>query len=376
MAIVTLFLAQLVLAWPRHLQVLATPWTITFVAFGAVGALIVILRPAHPIGWLFALLGMLTSAGVLAYVLATRWLEVGGPKAAGWADAIGSAMITAGIQAIPAALVLFPEGRPPSRRWRSLLWLAGASTLLGVLASILNGGWGGDATQAIAPSPLRVEAQPWGDILSRAFFIAMGTAMVASIVPLFLRFRRSTGTERQQVKWLLAAGAFVLLALAASGFNTDRTWEIALVAAAFSSIPAAVAIAILRYRLYDIDLVINRTLVYGSLTVLLGAVYVAGVVGLPRLLPLAEDNDLVVAGSTLAVAAVFSPLRRRTQAFVDRRFYRSRYDARRTLEAFSTRLREEVDLDDLRRDLVGVVQETLQPASVSVWLREPEGVGR
>jgi hypothetical protein len=230
------------------------------------------------------------------------------------------------------------------------------------------------------------EGQPGGAafLLQGLGLLLVGVAMVVSLVSVVVRFRRAGRTERQQIKWLAYAGALTVLFFSAQvlagGPQRFAGLGIAvgllLLVLILPSIPIAVGIAILRYRLYDIELVINRTLVYGALTVLLGAMYVAGVVGLPQVLPLARDNDLVVAGSTLAVAALFSPARRKIQAFVDRRFYRRRYDARRTVEAFSARLRDQVDLETLSRDLEGVVRDTLQPASVGVWLREPEGVVR
>ena len=292
-----------------------------------------------------------------------------------WAFAPGAGLLAT------LTLLLFPTGHPPSSRWRWVVWVVGLAITLMVVP------------MAVATWPSRASLPDEGEAVSAAFLLQgiglllVGVAMVASLVSLVVRFRRAGGTERQQIKWLAYAGTLTVLVfsgevlaggpqrLAGLGVVVGLLLLIVIV----PSIPIAVGIAILRYRLYDIDLVINRTLVYGALTVLLGAVYVAGVVGLPRLLPLAEDNDLVVAGSTLAVAALFSPLRRRVQAFVDRRFYRLRYDAQRTLEAFSARLREEVDLDTLSAELVGVVRHTLQPASVRVWLADsppsPQGQG-
>jgi hypothetical protein len=208
------------------------------------------------------------------------------------------------------------------------------------------------------------------------------TTMVASAVALVLRFRRSRGEERLQLKWLAAAAGTVaslyLVAMAGSltyafsDAKADPLWaqvldQVALVSCGL--IPIAIGIAILKHRLYDIDLIINRTLVYGGLTALLAATYFGIVVLLQGVIPAAGDSDLTIAGSTLAVAALFRPLRARVQSFIDRRFYRRKVDAQRTLESFSSRLRDDVDLDHLSADLLGVVRDTLQPAHASLWLR-------
>ncbi len=199
-------------------------------------------------------------------------------------------------------------------------------------------------------------------------------AFVAAI-SLFVRFRRARGEERQQIKWFTAAATLtLLLVFLVEGFQGNRLFEaITAVGAVLGapSIPVATGIAILRYRLYDIDLLINRTLVYGSLTATLVALYFGGIVLLQRVFVAltGEQSTLAVVASTLAIAALFNPLRRRIQGFIDRRFYRRKYDAAKTLEAFSAKLRDETDLEALNNDLVGVVRETMQPAHVSVWLR-------
>jgi hypothetical protein len=218
-----------------------------------------------------------------------------------------------------------------------------------------------------------VEEPPVAFVLFPILVISSAGA-VASLVA---RFRRASGEERQQLKWFTYAGVILIAGFVIFGvLDASIGDRVTLIEPVLLSLPpVAAGIAILRYRLYDIDLVINRTLVYAALTGFLGLVYVAGVVGLSQLLPV-EGNDLAVAGSTLAVAALFSPARRRIQAFVDRRFYRRRYDAARTVEAFSSRLRDQVDLETLRSDLVGVERETLQPSSVEVWIKEAGGSGR
>jgi RsiW-degrading membrane proteinase PrsW (M82 family) len=208
-------------------------------------------------------------------------------------------------------------------------------------------------------------------------FMAVPMLFVAglgAVISLFVRFRRARGDERQQIKWFVSAAALTLVWITVFGQSTRGLPE-AIVALSFllviPSIPLATGIAILRYRLYDIDRIINRTLVYGSLTVTLVALYFGGIVVLQRIFVTltGQQSTLAVVASTLLIAALFTPLRRRIQGFIDRRFYRSKYDARKTLEAFSAQLREETDLNALSEDLVGVVRETMQPAHVSLWLR-------
>jgi hypothetical protein len=280
----------------------------------------------------------------------------------------------------------FPDGRLLSPRWRPVLWLAllfsvGFGVLFGALfpgeMDELSPGIGGDVPGIV--NPLGIEALrsldrvPQIDIILPVLLIVLVLCSVASLV---VRFRRSSGEERQQMKWLTyaAAAAFATLLLEMS-LPADSAWNPAVDSLdnlVGVGLPVAVGIAILKYRLYDIDIIINRTLVYGSLTVMLGLIYFGGVAttqALFRALTGQEQQpQLAVVVSTLAIAALFMPLRRRIQSFIDRRFYRRKYDARKTLEAFSAKLRNETDLDALSEDLVGVVRETMQPAHASLWL--------
>jgi hypothetical protein len=281
----------------------------------------------------------------------------------------------------------FPDGRLLSPRWRPVLWLAllfsvGFGVVFGALfpgeMDELSPGIGGDVPGIV--NPLGIEALrsldrvPQIDIILPVLLIVLVLCSVASLV---VRFRRSSGEERQQMKWLTyaVAAAFATLLLEMS-LPADSAWNPAVDSLdnlVGVGLPVAVGIAILKYRLYDIDIIINRTLVYGSLTVMLGLIYFGGVAttqALFRALTGQEQQpQLAVVVSTLAIAALFMPLRRRIQSFIDRRFYRRKYDARKTLEAFSAKLRNETDLDALSEDLVGVVRETMQPAHASLWLR-------
>ena len=300
------------------------------------------------------------------------------PTAAGWADAIGNALATAAVMAIPAVFLRFPDGDLPSARWRWAWWLVGATASFGSIAALLNSGWGGDVDQAVAVSPLRPATEPWGDVASAAFFPLMVVSMVTAGVSLLARFRRSHGEQRQQMKWLALAATLLgvvlcLISFTVGSVELNDTWQIVLVAVAFSSVPVALTVAVLRYRLYDIDFILNRTLVYASLSAVLGTIYAGGVVGLGGLLREAfgeQDNAVVVAATTLVVAALFRPFRARIQRLIDRQFNRRTYDAVRTMEDFSTRLRSQVSLDALTADLRSVVNDTVSPAHVSVWLKE------
>ncbi len=239
-------------------------------------------------------------------------------------------------------------------------------------------------------NPFGLEKYPWVADATLGVILLLPLCILASATSLVLRFLRSGGEEREQIKWLAFAAS--ILGLGFSSYvipgnilpddagGVDRLWENLLedaVTLSFAGVPVAVGIAILRYRLYEIDILINRTLVYGSLTATLALVYVGCVVGLQAALRLltGQESTLAVVASTLLIAALFNPLRRRIQGFIDRRFYRRKYDAARTLEAFSATLRDETDLEALGDDLVSVVRETMQPAHVSLWLRPSNEVG-
>ena len=343
--------------------------------YAVVGLLIARAERRNAIAWIFLVAGALL-AGVLAafgYVdfVATRDLSW---PAVRWVEALGNTGFIPAVF-VPPALVaqLFPDGRPlPGWRW--VLW---ATVVIAALSTVAG---------ALDPLALDPEDNPVGapgvlGDLATALNDGSGAFLapavfVASLAALVVRLRRSRGIERQQLKFLAFAGAMPVSAFALSfivlavsgGVLVDVLFVIGF--ASLMLIPVAVAVAILRYRLYEIDRVISRTLVYGVLTLVLGAAY-AGLVlaGQAVFSSFAGGSDLAIAVSTLLVAALFLPLRAWVQRVVDRRFYRRRYDAQRTLDVFAGRLREQVELDRLRADLEAVVLETVQPAGVSVWLR-------
>jgi hypothetical protein len=346
---------------------LSTLFVAILLVFGLVGAVVASRLPSNPIGWLFLALALIEGVFELAFGYTHYSLHVSPLPGEVWTAWLSNWMSPLSPPLLVAALLLFPDGRPPSPRWRWVLW---GCPLLAVLAV---------AQYALAPGPLGefpAVDNPAGvtwlpEIPSDPFVFAL---LVAAAAGLAVRFRRSRGVERQQLKWFvyaaaMMAGFLVLSSLATAligAADEDSILAGFLFAACISGVPIAAGIAILRHRLYDIDVVINRTLVYGALTATLGAAYLllALLIGLT-----VGTSDVAIAASTLAVAALFRPARTRIQALVDRRFYRSRYDAARTLDAFGARLRDEIDLETLAADLRGVVQETVQPTHVSLWLR-------
>jgi hypothetical protein len=365
---------------------------VPFLAFPIVGALIASRRPGNPIGWIclaagifwmlaivtgeYGLYGLVLKPGSIPFPAAigsfTEWL---------WAPALG----LLGTYLI----LLFPDGRLASRRWRSLAWLSGAVIFSVCAGSALTPGRLPDLGGV--RNPFGLEDHPWVEDATNAILVLLPLCILASAVSLILRFRRSRGEVREQIKWIAFAASVVgvgfsvfmiggLLGEDAAG-GVRPLWQKLVedaVTLSFAGVPIAVGFAVLRYRLYDIEVLINRTLVYGLLTAILALVYLGGVVGLQGALRAltGQESQLAVVASTLAIAALFGPLRRRIQAFIDRRFYRKKYDAAKTLESFGARLRDETDLAALREDLVGVVRETLQPAHVSLWLRSSSKAGR
>jgi hypothetical protein len=343
-----------------------------FLAFPLVGALIASTRPRNWVGWILLADGLLWTFGSVLdsyriYGLArpgsvpfqvavhalSQWL---------WVPAVGLFAVY--------LILLFPDGRLPSRRWRPLAWFSGAVMVL------LSAG---------IAKPFGLEQYPW---VSDAFPVVLAMlplCILASAVSLVLRYRQAGSEVREQIKWVAFAALFVgvqfvidigasvlLVPMTASG--REPPWLALLDQVGFimfAGVPIAVGIAVLKYRLYDIDVIINRALVYGSLTATLVALYFGGIVVLQRLFVAltGQQSTLAVVASTLAIAALFNPLRRRIQGFVDRRFYRRKYDASKTLEAFSAKVRDATDLESLSGDLKAVVGETMQPAHVSLWLR-------
>ena len=338
---------------------------VVFAAYLVVGCLILARRPGNTIGWIFATVGLLTMIAGLAEVYA-RYASahpgsLPGPLVGTWV--LDWIWIPTILLALVFPLLLFPTGRSLSPRWRPVTWLAvgltAAYTVLGALSPTMELPNGRTVANPIGVTSIDLDAGPLGAVLSGLLLFVF----VASISSLMVRFRRSQGVERQQLKWFTYAGALVLLAPLSNSLLGNISYVLLL------ALPIAVGIAILRYRLYDIDRLINRTMVYGLLTALLATVY-AGVVLVGGQLAGQKQSNFVVAGATLTVAALFQPTRRRIQVVVDRRFNRRKYDAHRTVEAFSARLRDEVDLDALLAELLTVVDQTMQPTRTSLWLRQ------
>jgi hypothetical protein len=360
-----------------------------FLAFTIVGALIASRRPENPIGWICLVAGLFWTLIALgdqytAYGLATTGVDPFPAAVAAlsqwlWVPPVGLLSIY--------LILFFPDGRLPSRRWRPLAWFSGAVMVLVSLAIALAPGPLPDLGGV--RNPFGLEGYPWIADATNDIPALLPLCTLASALSLVLRYRRSGREEREQIKWIAFAGSFVglmslITVVSALIFapefpystGTQPVWlgvlqDLELLS--FAAIPLAVGIAVLRYRLYDIDVIINRTLVYGSLSAILAALYFGGVAlteALFRSLTGQQHQpQLTIVVSTLVIAALFTPLRRRIQSFIDRRFYRRKYDARKTLEAFSAKLRDETDLDALSNDLVGVVRDTMQPSHVSLWLR-------
>jgi uncharacterized membrane protein YhdT len=375
----SLLLFILNLSYPNtHLY---KPWldnTLTAVFYPTVGAIVASRRPENPVGWLLCLYGLVISISYFCaeYAIYALLAEPNSLPAAEVLVWIVSWMLSI-IVGLPALLyLLFPTGRLPSRRWRWVAWLIAALVLAGVITSAFSSG---ALMGVLGPirNPLGIEG--FTGVYKALLYFISPVALSAVVLSVFMRLRRAAGVERPQIKWFAYAAAASVMAtslayLVPGVIDTPLWFErmgFALNIAFIPAIPIAIGIAILRYRLYDIDRIINRTLVYGSLTVTLIALYFGVIVVTQRAFVLltSERSTLAVVASTLLIAALFTPLRRLIQGFIDRRFYRSKYDARKALEALSAQLRNETDLEALRDDLVGVVRETMQPAHVSLWLR-------
>ncbi len=364
---------------------------ITTLMFPAVGALIFWRRPEHPVGWLFcaANVGWAINNFATAYagyaLLANPGSLPAGEMMTWFSTWPGD--VSMGLYIL--LVLLFPDGRLPSPRWRPFAWLVVGWSAVAAAASAFAPGPVNETVGLEVGNPLGIDGS-LGPLLAALVenvvlpvSLLLFAVTAASIV---LRWRHARGSARQQLKWFtssvaLASLLFVVMVVLYSryGFSprTQPGWVqvfVVVTILSFGLIPVAAGIAILRYRLYDIDLLINRALVYGSLTISLGLVYVESVVVLQGALRAltGQESTLAVVTSTLAIAALFSPLRRRVQAFVDRRFYRRKYDAEKTLATFGSRLRNETDLNRLGDGMVSVVRESVQPAHVALWLRPSE----
>jgi hypothetical protein len=373
-------------------------------AFPTVGALVASRRPENPIGWIFCGAGLLYgvqafASGYADYASLRHTGSLPGGELMAWISG------WIGIPVLPLAgallVLLFPNGKLLSRNWQPVVWMAACGSAMLALGAALGPGYlsfqptfdnplglGGTIGKLVPSesSPLFDQPSLPGsadtkidagvvEILVRVGFFFVLVSWLFAVAAMITRMDQARGAERQQLKWFVYTVALLVVGFLAAllGFGQHSVaWNLGV--AAFNFLPIAAGIAILRYRLYDIDVVINRTLVYGVLTAALALVYVGSIVlfqGLFRALT-GENSQLAIVASTLAIAALFVPLRRRVQAFIDRRFYRRKYDVAETLQAFSSRLRDDVDLDSVADDLVGVVKETMQPAHVSLWLRQPE----
>jgi len=349
-------------------------WAIA-ITFAGVGALIASRHPDNAIGWIFLWAAVTAGIAALAGAYANHWVDSrDGPALLGKTAALYGDLSWIPWILVPSTflLLLFPDGRLLSRRWRPVAWCAAAAIGGLFVAGVLHAGHMEDRPQLT--NPYGVES-PLIDALQGLSFFLMAVGIVGSVASLILRFRRARGEQRQQIKWLAFAGALagtcVIVFTPLYEVVGEDVANVAIMLGVLG-LPLAAGVAILRYRLYDIDVVINRTLVYGALSATLAAAYLGSVLLLQLLLNgVTGDSGLAVAGSTLAVAALVRPARARIQAAVDRRFFRRRYDAAQTLERFGAQLRDEVDLGALRTELRSVVVDTMQPAHVSVWLRPP-----
>ena len=346
---------------------------LAFLSFPATGALIASRRPANAIGWLLLGIGLMAalliaSMGYAVYGLETNEQGAPGATLAAWFVAwLWFPLITM----IPTFLpLLFPTGSPPSRRWRPVAWLTGALLAVVTLPAMVEGRLAeGDYD---VPNPIGIASL--GDTEDQLFSLVGPVLLLSiglSLASLIFRYRRGSLQERQQLKWIaLAVAVFLVLTILEDGFKVGV--PVLIFPLTLMALPVSMAIAILKYRLYEIDRIISRTLAYGVLTAILASAYLAVILVLQSFMPVDDDSPVLVAISTLAVVAAFGPLRARVQGAVDRRFNRTSYDAQLTVESFGRRLRDEVEIETLTTDLVAVVQQAVHPRHVSVWLRPGE----
>ena len=357
--------------------------TLSAVLFSTVGAIVAARRAENPVGWLFCLLGLAFSIGhsssqyaIYAQLARPDLLPAG--QALAW---ISSWILPPIIGLQVFSFLLFPTGRLPSRRWMWLAWLTVAAAAVGTISSAFTF----EANAGLGPvlNPLGIEgfSSVYGAVLTLLTLL-----IVAAAFSPFARLRRAGGVERQQIKWFAYAAAatvsgVVLAYMIPNSIDTPPWFErigYALLIVTTPAIPVSIGIAILRYRLYDIDRIINRTLVYGGLTVTLALLYFGGVTltqaAIRALTGAEQQPQLMIVASTLVIAALFNPLRHRMQEFIDRRFYRNKYDAAKTLEEFSAKLRDDTNLNTLSSDILTVVRDTMQPEHVSLWLRPTDRV--
>jgi hypothetical protein len=396
LCLISMLIVRVVIYFTEH-QDLGFRWgeavdaiglAVIIMLFPVTGALIVRRQPSNTIGWLLQGVGVVWLVGLAAdnYARYGLLINPGSLPGAGVANVVNAAIWAPALGLMGTFVVLlYPNGHLPTPGWRPVAWLSGLTILALTATMYVTPGRSDVAVDPNLPNPLGWEAakEPL-KVLMLVLLVLFPVCIIACAVGLVRRFRRSQGVERLQLKWLAAAGAIVAclmfsaivlpIVTRAVGISDERSkpWFAPLDTLSFLSfalLPAAIGVAILRHGLYEIDAIINRAVVYGFLTVTLAGAYLGSVLLLQFLLPVTRQSDLAVAGSTLAVAALFRPARVRIQHVVDRRFYRSRYDAARTLDEFTGQLRHQVDINAVEAGLRRVVQDTVQPAHVSVWIR-------
>jgi hypothetical protein len=371
----------------RHLQgdafagVGGASFLVLSLTFASVGAMVAARVPDNRIGWIFCAIGVLCGMSVLAWAYADYGLNAASGAIPG-AAAAGAFPSEAVAPLLGFALLVFPDGRLPSRRWRPVAALLGLSMALLLVTDVVRPGSLDEPFQA-ASNPLGVPGvRGVANAVNGAGWVLVPVGLALAAASLIVRLRRARGVVRRQLELVLGVGAVVAVVVAVD-MSTWLIWpdgslqlRIALIGISFSAFPAATGVAIFRYRLYDIEHVVNRTVVYTVLVASLAALYFGGVYVAQLALRSVsgQSSTLAVTASTLLVAAAFQPLRRRIQRAVDRRFYRSRYDAGRTLEALASRLRRQIDLESTRGEVLAAVNETLHPAHARLWLRLPDPV--
>ncbi len=358
---------------------------LTTFMFPLVGVVIAVRRPENAIGWLMLAIGFVWGLeGVVSgYATDAISLHHGSREIAGYAAAVDGMLWLPGVGLIGTFLILlFPDGHLPSRRWRWVGWVAGFTIALGSVVILFNPGPMTDSSYPTAVNPIGIGAIATLLDVGHLVIILLPVVILGAAASLVSRYRAAHGADRLQLKWLAASAAFVAVlygvteVLSVTIASNDRVpgWLLVmqdLALLSFALIPISIGFAVFRYRLYEIDVIIRRTLVYTTLIATLAIVYLGGIYVVGDLLQTltGQSGALAVTVSTLAVAAAFQPLRSRIQGVVDHRFYRAKYDASVTLDAFSGRLREQIDLDALHAEVLTVVRDALEPSQATLWFR-------